>query len=110
MSSVAVGVGIGIRGRETMKSRKPSAIGVEIEHRAAARTAAFCRRSIMGDAGYNQSGIRISAVVAGIRIRTRKCRETMQGRKTRSIGVDLEHRAIERTPAATRRPIQGVAR
>ena len=36
--------------------------------------------------------------------------ETIQVRKTRAIGVDGEHRAIARTAATLRRPIQGVAR
>src|SRR5437870_2441312 len=34
----------------------------------------------------------------------------MQVGKTRAIEVDLEHRAIKRTAAIMRRPIQGVAR
>ncbi len=34
----------------------------------------------------------------------------MQVRKTRAIGVDGEYRAIARTAALKRRPIQGVAR
>ena len=34
----------------------------------------------------------------------------MQGRKTRAIGVEGEHRAKARTAGIKRRPIQGVAR
>src|SRR6266581_527352 len=36
--------------------------------------------------------------------------ETMQGCKTPAMRVHLEHRAIARTAALLRRPIQGVAR
>ena len=84
-----------------MQDGKARSIGVDLEHRAIARTAALHRRSIQGGARYNQSRPRSSPVAVS---------ETMQVRKTRAIGVDGEHRAIARTAAAVRRPIQGVAR
>src|SRR6266404_988555 len=39
-----------------------------------------------------------------------KCCETMQGSKTGAVAVDLDHRAIARTAAIIRRPIQSLAR
>ena len=42
ISSVAVGVQIGVECRETMQVRKARAIGVDGEHRAIAISAAIC--------------------------------------------------------------------
>src|SRR5260370_22231413 len=54
--------------------------------------------------------MRTSSVAVVKRISTRDCRETMQGRKTRAIDVDLEHRALSQAAALRGRSIQGVVR
>src|SRR5437667_10650448 len=85
-----------------MQARKTPAVSVDLEHRSSARTAAKLRRPIQSVARQNQSGKRQSSVAA--------VNKTMQGRKTRAIGVDREHRAIDRTAALLCHPIQSAAR
>src|ERR1039457_1130711 len=89
---------------ETMHVRKTRAIGVDLEHCAFARTTARSHRPIQGAARYDQCGNWISSVAVGS---TKRCREIMHVRKTRAIGVDLEHRANARTAALICRSIQG---
>ena len=93
-----------------MQVRKARAIGIDGEHRAVARSAAtHCAvpYRVLPDKINPAIGLAPSLLVLVTRSR---CRETMQVRKTRAIGVDGEHRAIARTAACICRPIQGIAR
>ena len=86
-----------------MQDRKIHAIGVDGEHRAiaiGAATLAAVPYRVLPDKINPASGSAPSLTAS----------ETMQGRKTRAIGVDGEHRAIAISAAIFRRPIQRVAR
>ena len=75
--SDSVTVGTIANRREIMKVCKTRAIGVEVEHRAVARTSAFIRGALQGVARYNHPVIRISSVT----VTGRGCRETVQRRE-----------------------------
>ena len=85
-----------------MQGRKTRPIGVEGKHRAIAISATPKRRPIQGIARQGQTGWHNSVAVgiAGSRIfslkREIRGRESMQGHKTRAIGVEGEHGAIAR--------------
>src|SRR5258705_394597 len=104
MSSVTVGIAyrrIKQKRRESMQGRKTCAIGVDDEHRATAKAVVTALRPIQGVARQNQS-------LVGVVVRN-ACRETMQGRKTRVIGVEGKQCAISRSATSNRCPVHGVA-
>src|SRR5665213_94439 len=101
-----------------MQVRKTRAISVNLEHCAITSTAAVEGRSIQDIARQNQAATGniaatwIGSVTVGEDTRriSLACRETIQIRITRAIGVDGENRAAARTAAPIRRAIKEVAR
>src|SRR2546427_3134799 len=64
-----------------MQVGKPRAIGVDLEQRSIARTAAFISRPIESVIRQNHTAIRPSSVIVRRIAGTRGCRETMQRRE-----------------------------
>lgn len=109
MRSVAVGIRSSAVGGERVEVRKARAIGADGEQRAGAKPSSIICRPIQGAAGCNQAAPRIGPIAIG-QGRTGGCRERVQVRKARAIGVDGEQRARTKLAALRCRAIQGFAR